>query len=129
MTVFSNVDPLNDIGRLTDISVIDIESPEVRSILDAYSRRAAELLHLPVGMVSIVLPHAQYLAGRYGLDGSWMAEADGTPVEWSFCLDVVRGGTSYVIEDATADARHFDNPLVVNDGARSYAGAPVRSSS
>lgn len=117
-------DPVVSPARLHDLSLVDFESPEVRAVLDGFARRAAELLDLPIGMVSIVLDSAQLFAGLYGLDG-WLAEVRGTPVEWSFCATAVRTGAPYVVTDAVSDPLQFDNPLVVEDGIRSYVGAPV----
>jgi len=120
----SGADPVQDLGRLLEVSRYDFEAPEVRAALHRLARRAAECFDLPIGLVSIVLDSALYLAGMHGIDG-WMAEAEGTPVEWSFCANAVRSGQPYVVEDATVDAIQADNPLVTIDGIRSYAGAPL----
>lgn len=120
-------DPITDIDRLVDISTYDLEAVQMREALHGYAQRAAAALGLPVGLVTIVLDGAQYTAGSYGIDGTWIGDAGGTPVEWSFCRNVVRTGAPYIIEDASTHALEYDNPLVVEDGARSYAGAPLVS--
>lgn len=121
-------DPIVNIDRLIAIGNIDLESPDLHAALDGYAREAAKRIGLPVGMVSIVLDNAQYLAGSYGLSG-WVVEAEGTPIEWSFCANVVRSGTEYTVENAITDEVHKSNPLVAIDGVRSYAGSPVVSPS
>ncbi|MGD0810362.1 MAG: GAF domain-containing protein [Acidimicrobiales bacterium] len=110
--------------RLVEISNYDLFSTEVRTTLDDFARRAAERFGLPTAMISIVLDTAQYWAGMHGVDG-WKAEAQGTPVEWAFCANVVRTGHSYVVENAEIDELQRDNPLVTEDGQRCYAGAPL----
>jgi GAF domain-containing protein len=78
-------------------------------------------------MVTVVLDQAQFFAAHHGLDG-WMAEARGTPVEWSFCALAVASGEPFVVEDATTHPLTRDNPLVANEGIRCYAGIPLVSS-
>ena len=120
-------DAVQDLGRLAEIADLDLFSPEVQAKLDVFARRAAERFSLPVGLVSIVLDSSQYFAGRHGLDG-WLDEAEGTPVEWSFCANTVRDRAQYVVEDASADDRQSANPLVTQDGVRAYAGTPLTTS-
>ncbi|RZS89779.1 GAF domain-containing protein [Motilibacter rhizosphaerae] len=121
-------DPVTDAERLQEVGSYDLYSDEVRAQLDAFARAAAARFDLPIGLVSIVLDEAQYLAGTSGVEG-WIDEADGTPVEWSFCVNAVRNRAPYVVPDATVDPLQHDNPLVTDDGIRSYAGAPLVTSS
>jgi GAF domain-containing protein len=125
MTENTHADPVTDVERLKQVARFDLESPELREVLHGFAQEAAELLERPVGLVSIVLDGAQFLAGSFGLDGTWLAESEGTPVEWAFCANAVRSGEPYVVEDAATDPAHLDNPLVLIDGIRSYAGAPL----
>ena len=120
-------DPVHDIDRLMEVASIDLFDPEVRAVLDDFARRAAEHFHQDCGMVSIVLDGAQFFAGAHGVEG-WIAEAEGTPVEWAFCANVVRRGSTYVVENAAEDDHQRHNPLVTEDGIRSYAGAPLVTS-
>lgn len=122
-----DVDPVSDVDRLREISEFDLYSDDVREKLHDFARRAAERFDLPHGMVSIVLDSAQYWAGMHGVEG-WRAEAEGTPVEWAFCANVVRRRDTYVVENAELDPLQHDNPLVTEDGQRCYAGAPLITS-
>ncbi|GAA2640511.1 GAF domain-containing protein [Paractinoplanes durhamensis] len=114
----------DDFRRMAVLAGIDIDNPELRRRLDALSERTAALLGRPSSLVSMVLDSAQFFAGSYGLDG-WLGEMGGTPIEWSFCVNAVRSGQSYVVPDAAADALQSGNPLVYIDGIRSYAGVPL----
>ncbi len=125
VTEVTTPDPVSDVRRLTAVAGYDLTSPALRAQLDAIAHRAATTLDMPVGLVSIVLDSAQFLAGRYGVGDTWFDAADGTPVEWSFCAQVVRSGEPYVVADAVSDPLQHDNPLVTLDGVASYAGAPL----
>jgi GAF domain-containing protein len=54
-----------------------------------------------------------------------MADANGTPIEWSFCKYTVEDNDAFVVEDAELNERTKDNPLVENDDVRCYAGIPL----
>ena len=117
-----------DLGRLGEVSRYDLVDDGLRAELDVIARRSAERLGQPLGLVSIVLDQAQVFAGQYGLDG-WLLATRGTPIEWSFCVNMITGEGPYLVSDATTDPRHADNPLVTVDGIRCYAGVPLRTRS
>ncbi|MET0418199.1 MAG: GAF domain-containing protein [Actinoplanes sp.] len=112
-----------DIDRIRVIAGLDLQNPRLRADLDEITSRTAARLGLPISLASIVLDTAQFLAGSHGVTG-WIAEAGGTPVEWSFCAQTVLSGEPYVVPDATR-SEQAGNPLVTEDGFRSYAGMPV----
>jgi GAF domain-containing protein len=120
-------DPLTDLERIAEIADLDLFSEQAKAKLDQFARRAAERFDLPIGLVTIVLHDSQFLAGTHGVDG-WMAEAQGTPVEWSFCATSVRTREQYVVPDARVDEDQKDNPLVTEDGIGAYAGTPLITS-
>lgn len=110
--------------RLEVMADLDLDNPELRRRLDAITHRTADRLGQPIALVSMVLDAAQIFPGSYGLQG-WLADLEGTPIEWSFCVNAVASGTAYVVPDATIDVLQSDNPLVTIDGIRSYAGVPI----
>ncbi len=90
--------------------------------LSAIARTAARLLDAPIALVSIVDESEQRFLARVGL------AAEGTPRDQAFCAYAVHGDELLVVEDAVADPRFADNPLVLGaPGIRFYAGAPLRS--
>lgn len=123
-----SADPLYAMERLQEIAELDLLSAEVDPILQDVASRAATHLSLPVSLISVVLDEALHVAGSHGLDGLWLGDTRGHPVEWSFCATSVRTREAYVVESATEDAYHSTNPLVVQDGVRCYAGVPLISS-
>ncbi len=121
-------DPLYDAARLQEIADLDLLSPEVDPILADVAAQAAARLELPVSLISVVLDEALHVAGSHGIDGLWLSETRGHPVEWSFCATSVRTRDAFVVESAATHPEHAANPLVTQDGVRCYAGVPLISS-
>ncbi|HEX8395560.1 MAG TPA: GAF domain-containing protein [Longimicrobium sp.] len=121
-------DPLFNAERLQEITDLDLLSPDVDPIMKEIASEAAERLGMPVSLVSVVLDEALHVAGSHGIDGLWLGETRGHPVEWSFCATSVRSREAFVVESATEHPYHQTNPLVTLDGVRCYAGVPLISS-
>jgi GAF domain-containing protein len=121
------MDPVRDTARLAEIAALGVTEAEVDSVLQQTVDEAAARLNLPTAMVSIVMDEAQWFAAHTGLS-PWLAEARGTPVEWSFCANAVRSGEPFVVEDATTHPLVKDIPLVALDNVRCYAGIPLTTS-
>lgn len=117
----------DDEDRLAEIVELGLLSPETDPILLETAEEAAERLDLPKALVTVVLDQAQFFAAHVGMDG-WLAESNGTPVEWSFCAHAVASREPFVVEDATTHPVVRDNPLVEHEGIRCYAGIPLISS-
>jgi GAF domain-containing protein len=115
---------LSDRERLAAISAYDLFSPALRAELNALCAASAARLGQPTSVAMAVLDGAQAVLGGHGLTGT-LAASDGSPVEWSFCATVARTGRPYLVEDAVMDPARADNPLVVHEGLRSYAGVPL----
>lgn len=114
--------------RIDELVSLEPFAPEVRTELDMVAARVAQRLDTTLGGVSIVLDGAQCLVGASGGAGSWLADAGGLPIEWSFCATTVRTAEPYVVPDTREDVLHRVNPTVLHDGAGSYAGAPLVTS-
>ena len=91
-------------ARLEEIAALRLTAPDAGEALQAFAERAAMRLGTEVGLVTIVLDQAQYFVGAHGLTG-WMAEARGTPVEWSFCAHAVRSRLPFIVEDTEQNRR------------------------
>ena len=117
----------NERERLSEIARLDLFSDDVAALLDDLTTTAASELGMPISLVSVVLDEAQEFAASHGLEG-WLAEAQGTPVEWAFCRHAVRNEKAFVVEDAKTHPLVHDNPLVTLEGVRCYAGIPLITS-
>lgn len=113
-----------EIARLQEIAALGLLSEKMDPMLQAAVNAAAREMNLPTALVSIVLDDVQYFVATGGLN-NWSKEAKGTPLEWSFCLNVVRTQKPFVVEDAMTHPLMKDSPLVQLDGIRCYAGIPL----
>lgn len=121
-------DPLRDAERLREIAELGLLSPDVDPVLKDIASRAADELAMPVSLVSVVLDEALHVAASHGIEGLWLDETRGHPVEWSFCATSVRTREAFIVGDAATHIEHASNPLVTQDGVRCYAGVPLISS-
>lgn len=114
--------PANEKDRiraLHDLGALDTPPDED---LDNLTRLVAELLDVPISLVSLVDSDRQWFKSRHGTD------ATGTPRDVSFCGHIVQSDAPVVVPDALADERFFDNPMVAGEpGLRFYAGYPLRT--
>jgi diguanylate cyclase (GGDEF)-like protein len=107
--------------RLASLHALDALDTAPEERFDRITRLAKRLMDVPIALVSLVDEERQWFKSRQGL------EATETPRDISFCGHVVAQERSLIINDAAADARFADNPLVTGGPRiRFYAGIPVR---
>jgi diguanylate cyclase (GGDEF)-like protein len=83
-------------------------------------RVAAVVCGVPTALVSLVDGERQWFKARIGM------EAEQTPRDVAFCAHAILEPDAVLhVPDTADDARFADNPLVVDDGLRFYAGAPI----
>ncbi|MGI9262674.1 MAG: sensor domain-containing diguanylate cyclase [Woeseiaceae bacterium] len=112
--------PANERKRLKtlrDLKLLDTP-PEER--FDRVTRLAKQVFSTEIALVSLVDADRQWFKSRQGLD------AEETPRDISFCGHAILDDKIMVVNDATADERFCDNPLVCGDPSiRFYAGYPL----
>jgi PAS domain S-box-containing protein len=114
--------PPNEPERLLALREYEVVDTPAEAGFDGLTALAAELLGVPIALVSIVDSDRQWFKSRYGLS------APETPRDVSFCGHVVAGEAALVVADALADPRFSDNPLVTGEPrVRFYAGMPLRT--
>ncbi|QBE64655.1 GAF domain-containing protein [Pseudoduganella lutea] len=107
--------------RLVALSASGLVDTPPEARFDRIVRLAAQVTGSPIALVSLLTSTRQWFKARVGLD------AQETPREWAFCSHAILGGEPFVVEDAAADPRFRDNPLVQGDPKiRFYAGVPLR---
>jgi len=93
---------------------------ERHDFLDTITALAASTLKCPIALVSLVEEERQFFASRHGL------ESTSTGRDVSFCAHCIADQTPLIVENAVADPRFAQNPLVVGDPSiRSYLGFPL----
>ncbi|MER7456258.1 SpoIIE family protein phosphatase [Micromonospora sp. NPDC126480] len=91
---------------------------------DRFARLVADLLDVPVALVSLVDADRQFFPGATGLPQPWARRRE-TPLSHSFCQHVVDLEAPMVLPDARLYPRVQDNLAVPDLGVVAYAGVPL----
>ncbi len=112
---------MNKQNRLDELLSYKILDTPPEKTLDEFVEIAATICDTPIALISILDEKRQWFKAKIGLD------VTETPIEDSFCQYTLYSPDSImVINDALADKRFVNNPLVVGDPhIRFYAGAPL----
>ena len=98
------------------------------AVADEAFDRIAELvrkvLHVPVGLVSLVDRDGQVFPGQAGLPDPWSVSRC-TPLTHSFCQYVVHTARPLVVADARLDPVLQSNLAIADLGVVGYAGIPL----
>jgi PAS domain S-box-containing protein len=111
-------DEYSRLQSLRDFELLDTE-PEVE--FDEITALAAEVLGMPVALISLVDEKRQWFKSKVGLD---IHESDR---DTAFCAHAILApDTIMEVPDTLLDERFHDNPLVADDPQfRFYAGVPL----
>ncbi|AOM78987.1 GAF domain-containing sensor histidine kinase [Pedobacter steynii] len=89
---------------------------------DRLTRLAASLLKVPIAIVSLVDTDRIWFKSKYGVDVQQIDREEG------LCASAIWSDEFYQVEDAAADPRTSNHPLVAGAlGLRFYAAAPLRT--
>lgn len=116
--------PADDAERLATLKRYGILDTPTESSYDDLLSIATAICGAPMGTVSLVDAERQWFKARVGV------ESQQTPRDIAFCAHTILDpGRVFEVNDARADARFHDNPLVTGDpNIRFYAGAPLVAS-
>lgn len=90
--------------------------------LDDLVAIASQLCGTPISLVTLLAEETQRFLAKTGM------EAEDTPREVAFCNYAIMQKDVLEVDDATADPRFADNPLVTGGPQiRFYAGAPIHT--
>lgn len=113
----------NEAERIALLHALQLLDSPSEEVFDRITRLAAQVMHAPIALVSLIDRDRQWFKSRVGLD------VDETPRDYAFCAHAIHQSEPLIVADTLRDARFEDNPLV--RGAphiRFYAGAPLFSS-
>jgi diguanylate cyclase (GGDEF)-like protein len=112
--------PENEPARLATLRTLGILDTPAEERFDRLTRLARRLFDVPIALVSLIDENRQWFKSCAGLG------VQETSRDISFCGHAILNDDVFMIEDARADMRFHDNPLVTGEpGIRFYAGQPL----
>jgi len=112
----------DDDGRVAALRRLDVLDTAVEEPFEKIVTLVRTVLAVPVATVTLVDRDRQWFKARRGM------EQRETPRAVSFCTHTIQQRDPLIIENALADPRFADSPLVVGPPyVRSYAGIPLRT--
>jgi diguanylate cyclase (GGDEF)-like protein/PAS domain S-box-containing protein len=110
----------SETSRLAALAALDLLDTRPEPRFDRYTRLAAMTFGVPIALITLVDDKRQWFKSRCGLD------VEETPRAAAFCAHTVAQRDMLVVEDAAADPRFADGPLVKGEPhIRFYAGQPL----
>ncbi len=112
--------PDNEERRIAELYTYGLLDTPSEEAFDRITRTICDVLQVPIATVTLVDRYRQWFKSARGLSDCE------TPRSISFCGHVVAQGEPLIVEDAHADERFRDNPLVVGSPRiRAYLGVPL----
>jgi GAF domain-containing protein len=114
--------PIDEDQRVATLHCLGLLDTPPSESFDRITWLVAELLDVPIALVSLVDQARQWFKSRVGL------QATETSREVSFCAHAVFSRQLLNVPDATRDPRFAGNPLVTGPpNIRAYVGVPIFS--
>ena len=112
----------DEAARLAALKRYEVLDTAPEAPFDKVTLLLKTIFSMPVVLVSLVDTDRQWFKSKQGFDVCETAR------DISFCTHTIRQDEAFVVEDALADPRFADNPLVTGPtNIRFYAGVPLRS--
>lgn len=112
--------PENELQRIEALRRYQILDTPADGAFDRIAALAAQLLEVPIAMVSLVDTERIWFKSHHGVDISEVAREPG------LCASAILGDGPYILSDASIDPRSLANSLVAGVlGLRFYAAVPL----
>jgi diguanylate cyclase (GGDEF)-like protein len=118
------LEAISDVARLAAIQDLEILDTEREPVFDRLTRLVADLLGVPISLVSLVDRDREFFASSSGLRAPW-AGARQVPLSHSFGRHAVANKRRLVIEDARQNPLVADNLAIRDLSVIAYAGVPL----
>ncbi len=115
--------PKDEKERLSALLAYDILDSEAEEDFDDIVKLASMVCGTDSSLISLVDEKRQWFKAKTG-----HIESTETPRDIAFCAHAILGEDEFVVPDAAADDRFHDNPLVLENIVRFYAGTPLTNS-
>lgn len=111
----------NEAARLQALASYGLDEQQTLQSLEPVVHIASRMFDMPVSAVNMIGTDHVFFAASVGVGEVDMRR------DVSFCAHAINQDDVMVIPDARLDDRFHDNPLVVSDAIRFYAGVPLHS--
>lgn len=112
--------PENEVNRLRALKLYRIIDTTAEQSFDDLARLAATICDTPIALISVIDEDRLWFKSSFGLSASQ------APRDMAFCAHTIMQDDVFIVEDAQADSRFVDHPLVVSGPlVRFYAGVPL----
>lgn len=109
-------------ARLDVLKKYGILDSPTESVFDEFTKLAANILNVPIALISLVDSKRFWFKSKYGVD------VDQVEFHPSLCAAAIQSNGFYEIQNAENDPRANTSPLVTGDlGLRFYAAFPLKS--
>lgn len=116
------IKPPEEVERLAEVFGLGLLDTPREERFDRITRTAQRLFDMPIALISLIDQGRQWFKSCHGLNVNETARGI------SFCGHAILSDRAFIVHDAAADPRFFDNPLVTGDAhIRFYAGMPLHS--
>ena len=117
-----------DAERVRALRASGVLDESLRVTFDSAARRAADILDVPLAMVTLPDEQWQFIQGDSAKAGRLgpCAPERGVERSASLCGHAVADGAAIVVPDVQRDPRFADKPAMIEKGTRFYVGAPLR---
>jgi diguanylate cyclase (GGDEF)-like protein len=118
----ANCNPAGEDARLEALNRYEVLDTNPEESFDKITQLVKTFLDMPMAMVSLIDRDRQWFKSRQGVTKIE------TPRSISFCTHTIQNSQPLIVNDALADPRFSNSPLVVGEPhVRFYAGVPLRS--
>ncbi len=114
--------PENEMGRIIELSELDLDYSSIDENLDSLTRLAAKIAGTSISLINLIDTYTQWSVSAHGIDVDQMKR------ENSVCQYTIMDNDAFEVKDLAADTRFKDKFYVKDDpNLRYYFGVPLQT--